>query len=154
MVLVINDGEIIERGTHEELMEKKGFYFRVYMSQFKGTNGDDLEPIRLTPAEQTSPQFTRGGMPSISGMGGMRGMRGGEGTSEMAERMNRIAEAFRKKGATLPESALKVEELGLPQSFEMMMKGPMAKMGPFIEHKGRYYLSEERLEQMRKRHGG
>ncbi|HOK29954.1 MAG TPA: multidrug ABC transporter ATP-binding protein, partial [bacterium] len=34
MILVINDGEIIERGTHRELLEKKGFYYSLYMSQF------------------------------------------------------------------------------------------------------------------------
>ncbi|HHV81425.1 TPA: ABC transporter ATP-binding protein [bacterium] len=34
MILVINDGEIIERGTHRELLEKKGFYYNLYMSQF------------------------------------------------------------------------------------------------------------------------
>jgi ATP-binding cassette subfamily B protein len=38
MVLVINGGEIIERGTHDELLVKKGFYYNLYMSQFKGTN--------------------------------------------------------------------------------------------------------------------
>ena len=35
MVLVINDGEIIERGKHSELLEKKGFYYNLYMSQFR-----------------------------------------------------------------------------------------------------------------------
>jgi len=35
-ILVINDGEIIERGTHSELMKAKGFYYNLYMSQFKG----------------------------------------------------------------------------------------------------------------------
>ncbi len=35
-VLVINDGEIIERGTHESLLAQKGFYHRLYFSQFKG----------------------------------------------------------------------------------------------------------------------
>jgi len=35
-VLVVNDGEIIERGTHEGLLEKKGFYHHLYVSQFKG----------------------------------------------------------------------------------------------------------------------
>ncbi len=35
-VLVINDGEIIERGTHQSLLAEKGFYHRLYMSQFKG----------------------------------------------------------------------------------------------------------------------
>lgn len=34
MILVINNGEIIERGTHKELLDKKGFYYNLYMSQF------------------------------------------------------------------------------------------------------------------------
>jgi len=71
MVLVINNGEIIELGTHEGLLEKRGFYYRVYMSQFKGTNGD-LEPIRLTPAEQSAPQYIQGVPPGMPSMGGMR----------------------------------------------------------------------------------
>jgi ATP-binding cassette subfamily B protein len=37
-VLVINNGEIIERGTHQELLAQQGFYHNLYMSQFKGTN--------------------------------------------------------------------------------------------------------------------
>jgi ATP-binding cassette subfamily B protein len=35
MILVLKSGEIIERGKHDELLEKKGFYFDLYMSQFK-----------------------------------------------------------------------------------------------------------------------
>lgn len=35
-LLVINAGEIIERGTHEELLAQQGFYHHLYMSQFKG----------------------------------------------------------------------------------------------------------------------
>jgi ATP-binding cassette subfamily B protein len=42
LVLVINDGEIIEQGTHMELLARRGFYYRLYMSQFKGTRGDTL----------------------------------------------------------------------------------------------------------------
>ena len=34
-ILVINGGEIIEQGTHDELVEKKGFYYELYTSQFK-----------------------------------------------------------------------------------------------------------------------
>ncbi len=37
VVIVIDEGEIIEQGTHEQLLEKKGFYHDLYMSQFKGT---------------------------------------------------------------------------------------------------------------------
>ena len=35
-VLVINNGEIVEQGTHQQLLDKKGFYHRLYLSQFKG----------------------------------------------------------------------------------------------------------------------
>ncbi len=38
-VLVMDKGRIIERGTHEELLALKGFYYRLYMSQFKGQEG-------------------------------------------------------------------------------------------------------------------
>lgn len=33
-ILVIHQGEIIETGTHQELLQKKGFYFNMYDSQF------------------------------------------------------------------------------------------------------------------------
>jgi len=35
-VVVINDGEIVEQGNHQQLLEKRGFYHNLYMSQFKG----------------------------------------------------------------------------------------------------------------------
>ena len=35
-LLVVNDGRIIERGTHHELLAQRGFYYNLYMSQFKG----------------------------------------------------------------------------------------------------------------------
>jgi ATP-binding cassette subfamily B protein len=35
-LLVIKEGEIIERGSHQELLQKRGFYYQLYMSQFKG----------------------------------------------------------------------------------------------------------------------
>ena len=34
LILVMKDGDIIETGNHEELLEKKGFYADLYMSQF------------------------------------------------------------------------------------------------------------------------
>jgi ATP-binding cassette subfamily B protein len=35
MVLVVDDGRIIERGKHSELLASKGFYYNLYMSQFR-----------------------------------------------------------------------------------------------------------------------
>ncbi|HLE72732.1 MAG TPA: ABC transporter ATP-binding protein [Anaerolineales bacterium] len=35
VILVLNHGEIIERGKHTELLENQGFYYDLYMSQFK-----------------------------------------------------------------------------------------------------------------------
>lgn len=35
LILVMKDGNIIEQGTHEELLEKKGFYADLYNSQFE-----------------------------------------------------------------------------------------------------------------------
>jgi ATP-binding cassette subfamily B multidrug efflux pump len=35
-LLVIKDGEIVERGAHQTLLEQRGFYHHLYMSQFKG----------------------------------------------------------------------------------------------------------------------
>lgn len=35
LILVMNNGTIIEQGTHDELIAKKGFYEKLYMSQFQ-----------------------------------------------------------------------------------------------------------------------
>jgi len=35
VILVLRDGQIVERGIHQELLDKKGFYYELYMSQFK-----------------------------------------------------------------------------------------------------------------------
>ncbi|NLK12585.1 MAG: ATP-binding cassette domain-containing protein, partial [Candidatus Phytoplasma sp.] len=34
-ILVLKDGEIIEEGTHEELLSQEGFYYKLYQSQFQ-----------------------------------------------------------------------------------------------------------------------
>jgi len=36
LILVMDNGNIVEQGVHNELLEKKGFYYNLYMSQFKG----------------------------------------------------------------------------------------------------------------------
>ncbi len=34
LILVMNAGNIVEQGTHAELLKKKGFYASLYESQF------------------------------------------------------------------------------------------------------------------------
>jgi ATP-binding cassette subfamily B protein len=48
-VLVINEGRIVERGTHDELLARRGFYHDLYVSQFKGR--------RAQPAWQAAGQI-------------------------------------------------------------------------------------------------
>ena len=53
-VLVIEDGRIVERGTHETLLAQQGVYHRLYMSQFRrqepGDDGDSRLPVTAQPA--------------------------------------------------------------------------------------------------------
>ena len=41
-ILVMNKGNIIEQGTHKELLEKQGFYYNLYNSQFARDVVDDV----------------------------------------------------------------------------------------------------------------
>ena len=34
IILVLNEGEVIERGSHEELLEMKGYYYRIFETQY------------------------------------------------------------------------------------------------------------------------
>ena len=34
-ILVVDHGDVVEQGTHESLMVQKGFYYRLYASQFE-----------------------------------------------------------------------------------------------------------------------
>jgi len=40
-IVVMDHGRIVEQGNHKELMEKKGFYYNLYMSQFMGALVDE-----------------------------------------------------------------------------------------------------------------
>ena len=48
-IMVLDNGEIVESGTHQELMEKKGLYHRLYTlkSLQMGSQGELLEPNSL-----------------------------------------------------------------------------------------------------------
>ncbi len=53
MVLLLRDGEIIERGSHHELLEQEGAYYDLYMSQFRS---QDEAPVNgKTSAKQPEP---------------------------------------------------------------------------------------------------
>lgn len=49
LLLVLNEGKIVERGKHEELLDKKGSYYDLYMSQFRRA---EQEPIVSDRASQ------------------------------------------------------------------------------------------------------
>jgi len=143
-VLVVNHGEIVERGSHEELMAKKGFYYNLYMSQFKGTIDDaDFEYIK--PVEvYDKPKHTS---MSLMGMGGGRGMGGGDGPSPemMRQRAMEVIKIFKEKGATSPESAKRLGELDLPSYFSRIMEKRLGPLGIIVEKEGLFYLVEENI---------
>jgi ATP-binding cassette subfamily B protein len=43
LVMVIKDGQILEQGTHDSLLEEQGAYYELYMSQFR-YEGEEAEP--------------------------------------------------------------------------------------------------------------
>lgn len=45
MVMLLNDGNIVERGTHQTLLDQRGAYYDLYMSQFR----EEARPETLTP---------------------------------------------------------------------------------------------------------
>ncbi|NUM43780.1 MAG: ABC transporter ATP-binding protein [Anaerolineales bacterium] len=51
-VLVLNKGLIVERGKHDELLAKKGFYYDIYMSQFWRGEAPEAVPTEASPNGQ------------------------------------------------------------------------------------------------------
>ena len=43
LILVINNGDIVEQGNHEELLQKNGFYANLYNSQFANQSDEELD---------------------------------------------------------------------------------------------------------------
>jgi ATP-binding cassette subfamily B multidrug efflux pump len=138
IVLVVNKGEIIERGTHEELMKKKGFYYNLYMSQFKGTIDDAdfeyIKPVEVYDKPQQNPTPRMGG--------------GGQSPEMMRQRAMEVIKVFREKGATSQESAKKLDELNLPPFFTRIMENRLGPLGIIIEKDGYLYLAEDNIEKL------
>ena len=42
LILVLDEGKIIESGTHHELLNKKGYYFELYRNQFRDNSVDKI----------------------------------------------------------------------------------------------------------------
>lgn len=61
-VLMVRDGEIVERGTHEELLAQRGQYYDLYMSQFRRE-----EEIEAAPSANASVNGTARAALSTSG---------------------------------------------------------------------------------------
>jgi ATP-binding cassette subfamily B protein len=50
LILVMEDGAIVEQGSHNELLAAKGAYWRLYNAQFEGAAEDeDLVPVSTVP---------------------------------------------------------------------------------------------------------
>jgi hypothetical protein len=71
------------------------------------------------------------------------------GRQEIRQRIQQVIARFRQKDATSPEKAMTPQELGLPPRFEEAMKRRLGKTGIFVEVNGKYYLSEERLKEIK-----
>ncbi len=41
LILVMNQGSVVEMGKHKALLAKKGFYHNLYYSQFSGLKGQE-----------------------------------------------------------------------------------------------------------------
>lgn len=54
VILVMRDGKVVERGTHGELLEQKGYYYRLYTQQFVQESSDSAMRQSSQAARQPS----------------------------------------------------------------------------------------------------
>lgn len=54
LILVMEAGDIVEQGTHDELIKSRGAYYRLYNSQFEGATDIDADQL-LEPEGQAAP---------------------------------------------------------------------------------------------------
>jgi len=52
LILVMESGDIVEQGTHDELIRRRGAYYRLYNSQFEGATDIDAEYEAVTASER------------------------------------------------------------------------------------------------------
>ncbi|MDR4968751.1 MAG: ABC transporter ATP-binding protein, partial [Acholeplasmataceae bacterium] len=45
LIVMLDMGQIVEMGTHEELLQKRGAYFELYKNQFFKEKGQELEAV-------------------------------------------------------------------------------------------------------------
>jgi ATP-binding cassette subfamily B protein len=50
LILVMESGRIVERGTHDELLARRGAYHRLYSAQFRGAVAGAVEEEGVEPA--------------------------------------------------------------------------------------------------------
>jgi hypothetical protein len=67
LILVVDRGRIVERGTHAELLERGGLYAKLYDQQFAPTATRRVEPV--ADEGQETPRGTRDGSGQRRGAG-------------------------------------------------------------------------------------
>ncbi len=60
LILVMNEGDIVEQGTHEELLARGGFYAELYNSQFDYAVAEEPMAPVLDHSRMRRPEFARG----------------------------------------------------------------------------------------------
>jgi ATP-binding cassette subfamily B protein len=50
LILVMREGNVVEQGTHLELMEQNGFYASLYNSQFAGAADASIDELAAVAA--------------------------------------------------------------------------------------------------------